>query len=201
MNKRFLGGILLLGLGGALAWVLVRWYNEREVSLPVATEKEIAKAYEQKFGKLGEPAAPPLPALPLGRSVRLAIGGLGFNGEAVDRDLADLLVARLTGAPGLELVDRLSLDKVLNELQLSLLGLVRAKDAVRAGKLLRADWFLLGTPAVVNGTNVAVLRIVDARTGMMRDATMIARKADAAEVASTVAAFVQQTRQDAGSDC
>jgi hypothetical protein len=42
-----------------------------------------------------------------------------------------------------------------------------------------------------------VVRIVDARTGVMRDATMIPNNADAQTLASQVAAFVRQARQDA----
>lgn len=131
------------------------------------------------------------------RRLRLAIGSVGLADEQQNRNVSDLVLAQLTGANGLELVERQALDAVLNELQLSASGLVRAKDAVRAGKLLRADWFLLGTSATVNGTNVAVIRIVDARTGVMRDAAMIPNGETAPVLASGLAAFVRQSRQDA----
>src|SRR5436190_5823531 len=114
----------------------------------------------------------------LTEKVRLAIGGLGLSDENQNHELADLVLAELSNAEGLAIVDRQSLDKVLRELAMSLSGLVRAKDAVRVGKLLHADWFLLGSAASVSGTNSLVVRIVDARTGIMRDGAVVARDND-----------------------
>ena len=113
--------------------------------------------------------------------------------------LADLVLAELNGAQGLNLVERQSLETVLRELDLSLSGLVRAKDAVRAGKLLKADWFLLGTRAQINGTNSIVLRLVDARTGILRDAGVFSNDKPATQLAGEIAAFVRQSRQEAAS--
>ena len=95
-----------------------------------------------------------------------------------------------TGAPGLELVDRQSLDVVLHELNMNLSGLVRAGDAVRAGKLLNADWFLLGTGANINGTNFIVVRLVDSHTSIMREAGEFSADGSPSSISSAVATFV-----------
>ena len=108
-----------------------------------------------------------------------------------------MLTAELTGAKGLELVERQSLDKVLREMAMNLSGLVRARDAVRAGKLLRAEWFLLGTTAKVNGRDSLVVRIVDARTGIMRDGTVFTSEGEPTRLAGELAAFVRQSRKAA----
>jgi len=76
---------------------------------------------------------------------------------------------------------------------------VRAKDAVRAGKLLKADWFLLGTEAKINGTNSIVARVVDARTGVMREAGVFPADQPSTELAADLAAFMRQCRQNATS--
>ena len=102
-----------------------------------------------------------------GASTRLAIGTLGLTETMLDRDLGDLLVARLSAVPEFDLVERRELDRVLKEASLSLSGIVRAKDAVRFGTLLRVDQFLLGSSAPINGTNRLVIRLVNARTGVI----------------------------------
>jgi tetratricopeptide (TPR) repeat protein len=99
---------------------------------------------------------------------RLAVGTFGLTPEKRDADLADFLAVRLSGTPGIELVERRELDAVLKEASLSRSGLVRAKDAVRLGALVRADQFLLGTSAAIGGTNCLFIRLVDAKTGVIR---------------------------------
>ena len=65
-------------------------------------------------------------------------------------------------------MERRELNAVLQEASLGLSGVVRAKDAARVGALLRADQFLLGSSISVNGINRLIIRLVDARTGMIR---------------------------------
>ena len=94
-------------------------------------------------------------------------------------------------------MERQSLDRVLRELGLNYSGLVRAQQAVRAGKLLKADWFLLGTARVMSGTNSAVVRLVDARTGIMRDGAIFACDSGGSLIATELASFVRRCRADA----
>src|SRR5262249_3392828 len=54
-----------------------------------------------------------------------------------------------------------------------------------------------GTPSIVNGTNVVVVRIVDALTGIMRDAGMFPSGIAAPALAARLAGFVKQARLDA----
>ena len=142
--------------------------------------------------------AAPTPILP-NQKVRLAIGGLGLPSDSMNRQLADLLTAELSRAQGLGLVDRQSFDKVLRELQLNLSGLVRAKDAVRVGKLLRAEWFLLGSTASSGASNAVIARIVDAQTGVMRDVGVFPCGDASPALAAKLAEFVRACRR-AGND-
>ena len=155
----------------------------------------------QTLNRLGRSDAtnpePVVVPIDLKRPVRLAIGSLGFPDAEQNRRVQDLVLAQLTAAPGVELVERQSLESVLSELNLSMSGLVRAKDAVRVGKLLKVDWFLLGTGAQIAGTNSIVLRIVDARTGIMRDAGVFDAEKPVTEVSSAIAAFARESRRNA----
>ena len=198
MNKRPLLIFCLLLVGGGLAWLGINWYNKRELSGAAFTEKDLAKAAARLH--LDRPTQPEIvhdaPISP-SQTVRLAVGSLGLPNDGQNRQLGDLLTVELSGAKGLELVDRQSFDKVLRELEMNLSGLVRAKDAVRVGKLLRADWFLLGSAYSVGGTTGIVARIVDARTGILRDVGIFQGSEDTQRLAGRLADFTRQYRQAA----
>ncbi len=143
-------------------------------------------------------------ALPAaGANTRLAIGTLGLAPEDRNGDLSDLIAARLSATPNIELVERREMNKVLNEAGLSLSGIVRAKDAVHVGALLRADQFLLGTSVPISGTNRVIIRLVDARTGVIRAINIFRDSGSLDALAQDVTAFVNaeiehppQGRQD-----
>src|SRR5436190_1366188 len=107
-----------------------------------------------------------LVSLSANAGTRLAIGTFGLTAEKRDGELADLIAAHLSSAPQFELVERRELNAVLKEASLGLSGIVRAKDVVRLGALLRVDQFLLGTSFSISGTNRIIIRLVDARTGV-----------------------------------
>ena len=199
MNKKFLlGGLLVLVLGGVAALVAHKFNDVERIGSVEMAEKDIAAAMQKKFGVSPTQAVSSAQTpIEMSRPLRLAIGGLGFGNDEKDRSVADLTLANLGGAAGLDLVERQSLDAVLRELNLSASGLVRAKHAVRVGKLVRADWFLLGSSFVLNGTNSIVVRVVDARTGIMVEAGVFSGEQLVSEIAKNLASFVRQCREDA----
>ena len=199
MNKRLLIVVIVvilaaLGLGVYLS------QEDIPASRLKPSENELAKRVAELHGQSG-PSSLPAPAtltpVDLSHPLRLAIGGLGLADNDKNQQLGDLVTVELTGAPGFNLVERQSLSAILRELNLNWSGFVRAKDAVRAGKLLKADWFLLGTEAKINGTNSIVARVVDARTGVMRDAGVFPADKPLAQVATNLASFMQESRQNA----
>ena len=123
--------------------------------------------------------------------MRLAVGALGLTETNRDGELADLIAARLSNASGFELVERRELDAVLKEASLSRSGLVRAKDAVRFGTLLRVDQFLLGTCAPISGTNHMVVRLVNGRTGVIEAITVFDDTRSLETLAGKIADFVR----------
>ncbi len=197
MNKRFLRSVgLLLGFGG-LAVFLVHWYAEPTTRIDF-TQRDLFEA-SKKMSMVNPPPASAPVAIPISHSLRLAIGSIGLPDDVRNAEIVDILTAELSRAKGLELVDRQSLDKVLREQQMSLSGLVRAKDAIRIGKLLRADWFLLGTPMHTEGSNSVVVRIVDARTGIFRDTTVSSVDNGSTRLGQELASFVRKCRAEAAS--
>ena len=199
MNKRSLLIASLLVAGGGLAWLIIHWFNEREVRLSPITEKDLAKA-AARFGRKAptQPAVVSPAPIPPSHAVRLAIGWLGLPDETQNLQVADLVTAELTSAKGLELVDRQSLNTVLRELELSLSGVARAKDAVRVGKLLGAEWFLFATSGTVSNTDAHIVaRIVDARTGILRDVGVFTSAKGVSGLAADLAGFARQCRERA----
>lgn len=197
MNKRFIVVVAVVAALGCSTAMVMLWYAHTYDDAHI-TEKDILQA-RQRLGFSEPKAETPVPSLPASKTVRLAVGSLGLGDDAENRELADLVTAELSGAAALEMVERQSLDRVLAELEMSLSSLVRAKDAVAAGKLLRADWFLLGTKAVVAGTNSVVVRVVDARTGILRDACAFGWRNTPARLASDIAVFARESRKRASS--
>ena len=173
MRKRpliFAGLLLVAGMVAAVYLAVPDWDSgPRRFDV---SDHELADQ-AAKVGRTNMPVPLVVEKLDLTKPVRLAIGGLGLADNEANGRLGDLVTADLTGAPGYVLVERPALDVVLRELNLNWSGFVRAGDAVRAGKLLKVDWFLLGTEATLNGTNSLVVRVVDARTGIMRDAGVL----------------------------
>ena len=194
MSKRFLICLIIfLGVSVAAVWWLDR--DTTPPSAPPVTDEE-TYASATKLGLVLPPVQSAPKAIPWKQTIRLAIGSLGYPDEAQNRQLGNLITAQLSSGRGLELVERQELEAVLKEQEMSLTGLVRARDAVRAGKLLRADWFLLGTISQVNGTNSLVVRLVDARSGVLCDGAVFPEISMPA-LAGEVADFVHRTRQEA----
>jgi hypothetical protein len=201
MNKKFLIGAIVVVLAG-IGLALFLSQDQKFGNQGGFTENEINQkraAFAAESGETNAPTQAVLAPIDLSHSLRLAIGGLGLADEDQNRQLGDLVTVGLTGERGFNLVERQSLAAILHELNLSWSGFVRAKDAVRAGKLLKADWFLLGTEAKINGTNSIVARVVDARTGVMRDAGVFPADKPSTELAADLAAFMRQCRLNAAS--
>jgi hypothetical protein len=122
------------------------------------------------------------------RPVRLALLE-STNAVLPPNALVDLLAARLSATDRFELVERAALDAILRELSLSAASLSKSAEAVRVGRMLKADWFLLlSYPAGM--TNAMLAKILDASTGVIRDLQVMPLKPDdPAAVVEPLAAF------------
>src|SRR5207249_11599030 len=133
--KRFLIISMIVLVAGGLAALLVHRHFDQTSTGP-ATEEEFYKA-GIKMGNTNAPPPEAPKALDPKKRIRLAICSLGLSDEASNSQISDLIAAELSHEKNIELVERQSLQRVLGEIQMNLSGLVRAKDAVRVGKLWR----------------------------------------------------------------
>jgi hypothetical protein len=184
---------LLIKAGGALlaCILLVYFYNWRtgqllEQDYMLDTNKLASAAQD-----LPSPVAE-LPPVDLSRPLRLAVGDLGLP-EAVNGQVCDLVTVQLAQQPRFELVERRELNRVLDELQLGHGRLARAADAIKAGKLVRADWYLLGSPAPQGNTNAILVRLVDARSSVLRNAGIFTTRSNTVHLATELVSFLNQS--------
>lgn len=73
----------------------------------------------------------------------------------LSKGLADMLISDLSGLKGIEIIERASLQKVLEEQALSLTGLADEGSAVQIGKLLQASKLIYGA-YIVNDDNIRI---------------------------------------------
>lgn len=182
--KRLMALIVLLvtGVGG---WLGVEWWTARQ-PLHADFGDEVARI-------TGDVPEPPIAPVRRDGPVRLAIGPLGTGSASSDGEAADLLTATLSSEPFLNLVERRELVRLMSEIELGAAGAVKPADALRLGKLVRADWFLLGGTYRGSSTTNAVIRLVDAGSGVLLNLSVIPERPEGSvEVAATLAALVRQ---------
>src|SRR5687767_10308099 len=88
-------------------------------------------------------------------------GDTGALGEAV----ADMVSTELGGKQQIRLVERQAVKDLLDKQKLLVSGRVSDEDALRAGKLLNADYVIFGSVTVVRDEVRLDMRIVDVETG------------------------------------
>ncbi len=116
-------------------------------------------------------------------SIRIALVSADKGEELVK--VQTLAEAKLTELPGVEVLERAAIERVLAEHKLTLSGLVAADQAVAVGKLLTVDLFAV-LDAEAGQKKVGGMVVFDARTGVrLWDAAL-----PAGELAATVKGVV-----------
>jgi len=81
------------------------------------------------------------------------------------KGLADMLITDLTGTEGVIVIERESLEKILNEQALALSGLMEDKPAIRVGQLLQAEILIYGT-YIINDNQIRIdVRLAEVASG------------------------------------
>ena len=125
-------------------------------------------------------------------STRIAL----LSSDRVDavRNVLALAEAKVSQTPGITLLDRQTIDKVLAEQKLTLSGLVATDQALAVGKLLSVDLFAV-LEAGADKKEAAGLVIFDAKTGVrLWDAALPAGTLDET-VNATVEAILTAARE------
>lgn len=93
-----------------------------------------------------------------GQYIQLGKTSSTYEVEKVARAVTDRITHKLGSAKQIALVEREKLQKVTNELELAQSGLVSTSSAAKVGKMIGADYMLLGT---VNSISVQLVRSVN----------------------------------------
>jgi TolB-like protein len=106
------------------------------------------------------------------KSPAVAVLYLDYSGEdeelaALRKGLAQMLVTDLSVNPKLKLVERLQLESVLQELELTTTRKIDRATAAKVGKLLGAKYLVMGGYFELVGTLRIDVRVVDVETGAL----------------------------------
>lgn len=99
---------------------------------------------------------------------RLSVAVMAFESmqPMAGRDVAQLLAARLSHKPGIVLVDRMSLRRTLQEVELSMTGLVAPNSTVRSGQLVGAKLMIGGRVFVIDDHTYITAHIIGTETSL-----------------------------------
>ena len=125
--------------------------------------------------------------------------------------IGDILTAVLSGEPGFTLVDRTKIDKLLQEAELNLTGVVDAQQAVKIGKLVGARILVHGRAFRVGTQMFMTAKLIGTETSLVKGVLVKdGEKADVGamtiDLAAKLAAAVRQhgprlvAQDDAGAD-
>lgn len=100
--------------------------------------------------------------------------------QGLGRTLADRISEQLSGRPDLRLIDRESLQKILEELSLASLDIADRESQLRLGKLLGAQYLIVGGYTSLAGALRIDGRIVEVERGIAEGSSIEGRAAERA---------------------
>ncbi|MGD9126942.1 MAG: hypothetical protein PVH19_06145 [Planctomycetia bacterium] len=105
-------------------------------------------------------------AEPEAKPLRVAVFPIGATSNVeVDPDaLTDQMNVLLSMLPEVTLIDRADLKKAAEEQKMALSGMVDANSAVKLGKMLNAQYILVGRASKIGKTHYMVLRLIEVET-------------------------------------
>lgn len=84
--------------------------------------------------------------------------------EKMGQDVGEMLTLLLSAEPGLQLIERETLNKVIEEQTLSLTGLVDASQAIRVGKLVGAQIIVVGRIFELGESRLVTAKLISSET-------------------------------------
>ena len=116
-------------------------------------------------------------AAELGRNSKVAVLPFLYIGEEKSRGgqvVSERLTTELAGDKNIKLLERSLLDKVLGELKLQGGGLAEVDEARKAGKLLAADYVVIGSLFLIKDGELGLnVRAVETETGKIKSAAYV----------------------------
>lgn len=173
--------LIALLIGGAGAAAARFWFRSPGAPLVVVKDEPTAPPEEVPIKvPLKMPAAPPavpkVAAQPKPSEhlpvALLAIEERGSGVKDLGTKVGDVLFAKLASKPGLHLVDRADLKKVLDEQALSASGAVKGNEAVKVRRLTGAKLLVTGSVVQVDKRMVLVAKVIGSETGRVTAASV-----------------------------
>jgi len=113
---------------------------------------------------------------------------LPLGGDVRTETLSLMVQAELANAPGLALVEVVQLARVMGEAKLNGQGLTTVKDVGRAGRIVGADFFCMGSTRQEGSNVVLVAKVVQVETTLSKLACeVVSPGEDVAQSASRIA--------------
>ena len=111
---------------------------------------------------------------------RIAVSGFARS-DGKPSSMTELLdnLAAAALSESFTLVERIRLEAVLREQQLSLSDLMETEEAIRVGRFLAADYILTGTVVPMQSSVVVFTRVIHSETGEIRSAAQVIVPVDA----------------------
>jgi hypothetical protein len=115
--------------------------------------------------------------------IRIAIFNLDApEGFAIDsKALTDQVTTILAGVENVRLVERAELSKAADELRIALTGLAEAGTAAKLGKVVNAQYVVVGKGSRISQSNLIVLKIINVETSALTIVSVKAAVADGAD--------------------
>ena len=120
-------------------------------------------------------------------STILVTGFAGPNGAKypINEILTETAYSSLSGLPGIRVVERVSLEQIIEEQKLSLSGLVDTDSAIEIGHLLAAKYVLTGTVLPMSASVIIFGRLIDTETAEILNAAQVIVPLDGLETLVT----------------
>lgn len=125
----------------------------------------------------------------------VAINPLSASGdlEKEEQIISDIMQAELSVSDNITLVDRANLQKALKELQLAEQGMISPESAKKLGKIVGAKYFCSGKIIKSGQSTMAIVKIVDVETTIVKLAyAKLESKDDAIEAGKSLAVNIEK---------
>jgi hypothetical protein len=150
------------------------------VSLPSSALGQAAKPPAPAVQPATSPAAPTPASQP---HAVLTVAVLDFASSTpgepdLGKQIGEALTVMLSGEPGFRLVDRATLTRALQELELNLSGVVETDQAVKVGKLIGARLLVVGKAFVMGRQTFITAKLIGTETSLV-DGVLVKKEGDA----------------------
>lgn len=97
----------------------------------------------------------------------LTVNGISNTSQDLGTGLSEMIVSRISVSNTFKLVDRSSLQKVLEEIALTQTGLMSDEQIIESGNFASADYIITGTISSVMGQYVVVVKLVETKSSQI----------------------------------